>query len=758
MKTLPSSRKHHYLTRVGIFLIAVALVVGVIGCDGDGPDDGDVVKIQTWSDLDTIRNNLGGKYVLVNSLNSTTAGYEELVSDTANEGKGWEPIRGFTGTFDGNGYEIKDLFINRDKEDQVGLFGYIPEANLKDITVLGADVTGRENVGIVVGESRGTMENCSSSGSVTGMNSIGGLAGYNGGYGLVSSNVRYCESTATVCGEEWRTGGLVGYNAPRGYIDSSVFGGNVTGVYQVGGLVGLNNREVKKSVVEVTVNVTGVSAVGGLVGWSTPLTVVEECCFYGHANGGPYVGCDVLLSEGSAVTSLSVDSYEIGWYVGGVVGVNEGTVKDCTSEGSVYGENYVGGLAGWNEAVVSESRSIGSVTGKDYVGGLVGYNAKEGIVSNSDSATDVEGTGIHIGDLVGRNEGIIPGVESRTIIELDFLTFWPSVDFQAAIGHKAWMDTIAARVVAETDGYEISWNALYGGAEPAGQIYSLVQDGVYDVGVTGPSYSWGIFPLWEGPQYPGDLYRNNAYTMSLTLQSLYDEFTPLQKEMAAQNLKVMHFWSTGPGYFFMTEGNEVRTLADFPGKTIRVANLASMYTIETLGVEPILCSMSEAKEKFEVGSLHGILCPGDTPKGFGLYAYVKHCTFAPFSYQFVFMKVMNTATWNALAAEVQTIFNEVNAAWPAYYGQLRTWGEADGLQYCEDNVQGWEYFDWRDDPADYQTAVDVTAHLVDEWIGGDATRQALWDKFVELDEYYATTPPYSTWTPGMSPPPVPTFR
>lgn len=347
-------------------------------------------------------------------------------------------------------------------------------------------------------------------------------------------------------------------------------------------------------------------------------------------------------------------------------------------------------------------------------------------------------------------------VGPRTVIELDFLTFWHSGDFQAAIGHKAWMDKIAARVLAETGEYEISWNDFYG-VEPAPEIYSLVRDGVYDIGVTGPSWSAGIFPLWEGTEYPGDLYRNNAYTMSLTIQALYDEFTPLQNEMAAQNLKVMHFWSTGPYYLFMTPGNEVRTLADFPGKTIRVPSFASAYAIEALGAEPLRCSMPEAKEMFEAGLLDGILCPGDTPKGFGLYAYVKHCTFAQFSYQFVFMKLMNTATWNALPVEVQTIFNEVNEVWPAYYGQLRTWGEADGLKYCEDNVQGWEYFDWRDDPANYQAAIDATAHLIDEWIGGDATRQVLWDKFVELDEYYATTPPYSTWTPGASPPPVPTF-
>jgi TRAP-type C4-dicarboxylate transport system substrate-binding protein len=385
----------------------------------------------------------------------------------------------------------------------------------------------------------------------------------------------------------------------------------------------------------------------------------------------------------------------------------------------------------------------------------VGHNT--GTVNNSDSTSWVTGTSDG-GELVGWNEGVISGLVPRTVIELDFLTFWPSADFQAAVGHMAWMDTIAARVLAETDDYKISWNAFYAGTEPAGQIYSIVRDGTYDIGVTGPSYSPGIFPLWEGPEYPAGLYRNNAYTMSLAIQALYDEFTPIQNEMAAQDLKVMHFWSTGPYYFLMTQGNEVRTLADFRSKTIRVPSPASVYTVEALGGEAIRCPMDEAKERFEAGLLDGIFCPTDVPKGFGMGAYVKHCTLAPFSYQFVFMKVMNSATWNALPAEVQTIFDEVNEEWPAYYGQLRTWGEAEGLKYCYEEIDGFTYYDLpNEDPEEYQNWVDATAYLIDEWIGGDATRQALWDKFVELDEYYATTPPYSTWTPGASPPPVPTF-
>jgi len=336
-------------------------------------------------------------------------------------------------------------------------------------------------------------------------------------------------------------------------------------------------------------------------------------------------------------------------------------------------------------------------------------------------------------------------------IDLDFATFWPARDFQAAIGFENWAKTLEERVAAETP-HTLKINMYYS------QGWRRVLDGTYDIGVIALGWAPEVFPLWLGPHFPADLPQNNALTMSLTAQVLYDEFAPLQDEIAAQDLRVMHLWSPGPGYFFMTQGNEVRTLADFPGRTIAVRSVAHAACVEALGAEPLLVMMGEAIEKFEAGLLDGILCPGDMPQGFGLGAYVKHCTFAPFSYQFVFAKVMNEAAWDALPAEVQAIFDEVNAAWPEYYGKLRTWGETQGLQFCYRTIPGFTYYDLpKEDPTEYAAWVAATEHLIQEWIGENATRQALWDKFVELDEYYATTEPWSTWTPEASPPPVPTF-
>ena len=318
-----------YVAKVSIFLVTVALIAGVAGCDYTPSQN---LEIRTWYDLDAVRNNLRGHHILMNDLDSTTDGYEELASPTANGGRGWQPIgtclppndfRGLTGTFDGQGYEICDLFINRPDEDLVGLFGVVNMGGVvKDIGVVNVTVSGNSLVGGLVGVNVvGTVSNSYSSGNVTGERSVGGLVGEN--HGTVSNSY----STSSVTGYEEVVGGLVGYGA--GTISNSYATGSVTGDEGIGGLEGWNYGTVNNSY--STGYVTGYAGVGGLVG-------------------------ENLL---------------------------EGTVSNSYSTGNVTGEDGVGGLVGQNiYGTVSNSYSTGSVTGSSQVGGLVGQNNK-GTVSNS---------------------------------------------------------------------------------------------------------------------------------------------------------------------------------------------------------------------------------------------------------------------------------------------------------------------------------------------------------------------------------------
>jgi hypothetical protein len=235
MKIILGSRRHRYVAGVSIFLTTVALIIGMVGCDA--PSTG--VQIRDWYDLDDVRDDLDGQFILMNDLDSTTAGYTEVASPTANEGKGWLPIGiwpdPFVGSFDGQGFEIRDLFIDREGEDNVGLFSFVDTGGIiVGVALIDAAVTGEVYVGGLVGHNHdGSLSNCHSTGNVAGDMQVGGLVGIN--EGTVSNSY----STATVTGGE-AVGGLVGLNG--GTVSNSYSTGSVTGNSSVGGLVGWNDE------------------------------------------------------------------------------------------------------------------------------------------------------------------------------------------------------------------------------------------------------------------------------------------------------------------------------------------------------------------------------------------------------------------------------------------------------------------------------------------------------------------------------------
>jgi hypothetical protein len=194
------------------------------------------------------------------------AGYDELASPTANEGEGWQPIIGtggdppFTGTFDGQGYEIRDLYINLPGKGYVGLFSIVGEGGvIQNIGVVNANITSNAYIGGLVGANSGTVSNSYSTGSMTGVLWVGGLMGFNVEEGAVSNSYSTCSVTS-----DYGAGGLMGGNV--GTVSNSYSTGSVTSDEGVGGLMGANSGTVSNSY--STGSVTGNDDVGGLVGYS----------------------------------------------------------------------------------------------------------------------------------------------------------------------------------------------------------------------------------------------------------------------------------------------------------------------------------------------------------------------------------------------------------------------------------------------------------------------------------------------------------
>ncbi len=250
---------------------------------GDSPEDYDKHFILT-ADID-LDPNLPGRKV----FDKAVIAPDTIPSEWYFQGTS------FTGVLDGNGHTISHLTIQG--ETYVGLFGQLASgAEAIDLGIVDCNVTGPGDcVGALVGDGRGAVTHCYSTGAVSGKGNVGGLVGYNY-YGRVIQ----CYSSGTVSGGS-NIGGLVGLNL--GHVNACYSTGAVSGSrLYVGGLVGDNFGGVV-ALCYSTGAVSGDGWVGGLVGW----------------NRG-----ESIVSNSYSTGAVSSDSY-----VGGLVGENSGTITDC---------------------------------------------------------------------------------------------------------------------------------------------------------------------------------------------------------------------------------------------------------------------------------------------------------------------------------------------------------------------------------------------------------------------------------------------
>ncbi len=307
--------------------------------------------LKNAADLESVRNDLTACYQVAAPIDMTGIDFEPI-------GSAETP---FTGTFDGGNYTISNLKISKGEYTQnVGFFGVLYNADVKNVVIQNADVTGGSKLGILAGvakegaEGSCVISNCHVQGKVTGLGThtlgntdMGGLVGINDGnntvagtsYGsYVYSAINNCSADAEVIGktlslrDAGRLGGLVGFN--RGIIVDSYASGNVSGGTAVGGLVGSNWEQIYDSY--AIGHVTAYGTAGGFVGHSNLYTKIENCFSTGNV----------------ASVSQNTDGQNFGGFAGAI----SGTVKNCVSAGTlVPGWSWNGGFVGDFDGIFSSS-------------------------------------------------------------------------------------------------------------------------------------------------------------------------------------------------------------------------------------------------------------------------------------------------------------------------------------------------------------------------------------------------------------------
>jgi hypothetical protein len=224
----------------------------------------------------------------------------------------------FTGSFDGDGHVISNATMNPYSSTYVALFGYLgPGGRIRNLGMASVAVTGGQYTAAMVAyNSYGRLDNCYSSGTVT-----GGPAPING---------------------PAYAGGLVGYNN-YGDVNDSHASGTVASQSVnlfIGGLVGSNiSGAISSSYSNCTVTARAPICIGGLVG----------------RNGGTVANC---------YASGAVDGSGA-QYTGGLSGMNPGTLANCYATGTVVGPTSgslgIGGLSGsCSGTIISSFWDIGT--------------------------------------------------------------------------------------------------------------------------------------------------------------------------------------------------------------------------------------------------------------------------------------------------------------------------------------------------------------------------------------------------------------
>jgi hypothetical protein len=255
---------------------------------------GDPYQISNADELQAMNTDPDACYILVNDIDCSGM-------DTWNGGQGFEPVDNFTGIFDGDGYVIEGLYINR-PYSYVGLFESVKNGEIKNTALEDVDISsygGGVSGGLAGYTLSADISGCHVTGCIYGQHFVGGLVGH-----VYSGMIGSCYSTTNNYGS-WNVGGLAGY-AELGRIYQSFATGIVNGTERLGGLVGETYRtSINDSF--ATGAVSGNEYIGGLVG----LTVdsdIYHCYAAGEVKGDYHPGG---LTGDSYYTSYTYSYWDI---------------------------------------------------------------------------------------------------------------------------------------------------------------------------------------------------------------------------------------------------------------------------------------------------------------------------------------------------------------------------------------------------------------------------------------------------------------
>lgn len=402
-------------------------------------------------------------YNILTQINDTEGMYYQMIGDiemSSREvftGVGDDISTPFMGVFDGGGYTITALNVDRDltegeNSSSVGLFNYTYGASISNVNIDAPIMSGHTGVaalvGCVVGDSASnviqtSIVNCAVTYSgkhnvlskkITGYRFVGSLVGmvdegaslYMDGCSnaerLSSSFISASSGDLLTVQEKGFFGGLIGgatyttsltIKSCENNLDLSVSCG--TGLGGIVGCADTLNITLSKNLGVISAENSSSIATGGIVGGASNaqfITCVNDADISGGFYTGGIIGSTLLGTDdtegdsyGNVIATSVINKGNISGYsyTGGICAASHACMSDCYNSGDIMSyDNRAGGMIGLAPALsaVACSNSGAINGGSGGVGGIAG-EAFYFIIGGSANAGSVTCTSASVGGIIG---------------------------------------------------------------------------------------------------------------------------------------------------------------------------------------------------------------------------------------------------------------------------------------------------------------------------------------------------------------------
>lgn len=409
---------------------------------GERVEEKEIVEINYIEDLVELSNavNAGDTYSnkivkLMRTLDFTEPeSYKSgEVDNTLIEGSGFTPIGdfscAFSGKFDGQGNQIKNVYINDSSKTYTGLFGCIKNGEIYNLGITG-QITGKAVGGIVGKSDDSILKNCYNSCVITGnSSSVGGIVA-----DTSNSTIINCYNTEEVNNQSTsyfaKAGGIAGQLGYNSSIKNCYNTGSVGNCKYAGGIVG--DVEINCTISDTynTGKITGSNYAGGIAGQALTTNTISRCYNEGEIIGKSYAGGIIAKSTGTTVLNcynienVTVINEENAYVlVAGIVGSSSNDIiANCYNTGEITGSgNYecrAGGIVAdvscnstnESDTSINNCYNLGNVSsnykGNQYTGSCAG-----GIAAYLYSGVKINKC-YNFGDVSSINESSYPSTKS----------------------------------------------------------------------------------------------------------------------------------------------------------------------------------------------------------------------------------------------------------------------------------------------------------------------------------------------------------